>query len=125
MNNGLQKLLRIMIMLTLAVSPMRGVLASPDMSNSAESMSMQHEMPMPGHSTELQSPLTENSEHNCDQCCEGDCCDQTCNTCVYSTPIILSSALAVVNFNTAESIPFIKIHLMEYLFTPLLQPPIS
>ncbi len=112
-------------MLTLAVSPMRGVLSSLGMVGGTDSMSMQHEMSVTSQKIDMQTSLSDNAAHNCDQCCEGDCCDQTCNTCVFHAPIILGSLAAVFNNYSVEPILFITTQLQEQPFIPLLQPPIS
>ena len=116
-------------MLTLAVSPLRGVLASSDMAGmmgNADSIPVHHEMPASGHMDGSHDPVSGSSEHNCNQCCDDNCCDQSCSSsCAHYTSVIpgsISTAIALYNGG-----PFISIagnYLEQFLF-PLLQPPIS
>ena len=93
MNNQMYRLLLVIMILTLVVSPLRGTLAmaevsavdGPDhcarMQDGAHSQSMEHMAGMQGSSTG-------NPGKVCDQGCDGDCCDGACGACLHGSTIL-------------------------------------
>ena len=80
----LQKLLLVLITLALAIAPLRGAWALPDIpavDNESHCAQMQHAIPdivsmvSMSHDNDAGAP-------DCKQDCNGSCCDDTCSTCV-------------------------------------------
>lgn len=97
MNVWTRKFLLITVVLALAVSPLRGSLASPVMAAADDTMhcdQMQTVMQSPDHMAGMQDSATDDSDHDCDQGCGGNCCDGACNTCAHGS-IALSSPITV------------------------------
>lgn len=127
MNHRFNTFLRIFIMLTLVVSPLRGLLASslmPGSYSSSGMIHMQHEMPGSSGMSAMQAD--EVSSHNCNQCCDGDCCGQACaSACTHSMPAVLAIDSAKITTLSDMLITYVISIYSERTVLPLLQPPIS
>lgn len=127
MNYRLSNILRIFIMLALAVSPLRGMLASPIMTDGnghAAMVHMQQDMSAAAGMDVMTG--ADKAAHNCDQCCDGKCCTQACVTgCAHTSAALLAvDTLKTTSLKDIPATQVVSIYSARSVL-PLLQPPIS
>ena len=128
MKKQMHKLLLVIVALALALSPLRGALALP-VSAAADDMvhcaQMKNGMHSPDHMADMQDSTADNSVHECDQGCDGDCCDGACNTCAHGA-IALSSPITVSSQNPNNSLTTVLSYgVSGRTVHPPFRPPIS
>ncbi len=90
MYRGLHKLLLILIALSVALAPLRGALALPQVAtpdSESHCAGMQHDMQQMDHDAG-HGDNTGNDPHKCKSGCNGSCCDKGCNVCVHAKAAI-------------------------------------
>ena len=138
MNRRIHRFLLVIVALALAVSPLRGALAVPQMAaadDATHCVQMQDGMQLPDHRDGMQATNagnsdSDNSDHGnsdqgCDQDCGGNCCDGACNACAHGALALLNT----VTVSTDTHANPLKITL-PYTFSgrtvhPPFRPPIS
>ena len=92
MSSRNRQLVLILVTLALVIAPLRGALALPVMTVADE----------PTHCQQMQDGMqavaVDNQDHQCDQGCDGDCCDGACKACAHGS-IAVSSPIAVTPDN--------------------------
>jgi hypothetical protein len=94
----LRKLLLLLITLVVAVAPLRGVWALPDMGtpdSTTHCTGMQHAMqPMDQHAGH--GSKADGKSHKCKSGCNGACCDQDCSVCLHHTMAAMPTGVLVL-----------------------------
>jgi hypothetical protein len=92
------RILLVIVAAALALSPLRGVLALPvsAANDTSHCVQMQNGMHSPDQLAGMQDTTADNSDHDCEQGCGGDCCDGACNACAHGSAA-LSSVIAVTS----------------------------
>ena len=99
MNRQIYRILLVIVASTLALAPLRGVLALPAIAaadDTSHCLQMQHGMQSPDQLDGMQDSTVDDSDHDCDPGCGGDCCDGACNACAHGS-VALSSVIAVTS----------------------------
>ena len=93
MRTKANKPLLLLMILALVIAPLRGAwaFAVPD-SSASETVPHCAQMDMPAAGQPVQ--LADEVDHPCKSGCNGDCCDNICNTCVHS-PVSLLNTVAI------------------------------
>ena len=95
MDKRIQKLLLVLITLALAALPLRGAWSIADLpatETESHCAQMQHAIGDTGSMAGMQHPESgTGAALDCEQGCDGACCDDACNTCVPSTSAISST----------------------------------
>lgn len=101
MNTRSNKLVLLLIAITLVVSPLRGAIALADAAPSgteAEShcaqMQAANAHPPELHMAQPGQDKVDPASHDCEQGCGGSCCDGTCNACVHAVTTALNGSPA-------------------------------
>ena len=93
MHRRLHTLLLILVTLSVALAPLRGAWALPEVttpgtgSHCAGMQQMDHDA---GHGDN-----TGNNSHKCKSGCNGSCCDKSCNLCLHATVAIPASVIVL------------------------------
>jgi hypothetical protein len=85
MRYRLHKLLLLLVMLSVALSPLRGVWALPEVAmddTEPHCAGMQHDTQQMNHH-DMHGGKTDNKPHQCQSGCNGSCCKQGCNSCLH------------------------------------------
>lgn len=82
------KLLLTLMMLALVITPLRGLWAF-SVADVSETKPHCAQMDMPASGQHAQ--VTDDAGHPCKMGCNGDCCDDSCNTCAHSPVSLLNS----------------------------------
>ncbi len=132
MRTRTHKLLQVLLALALAIAPLRGAWAAPDMtapaatdSSPAHCEHMQHGKPADNaaHGMHAGHNVAMQNSGPCDHDCGGSCCDASCNACVHATPAI-PGAIRLLSGSAAETLHTTPSPLFpERPAIPLLHPP--
>ena len=129
MDRRLQKLLLVIITLALAIAPLRGAWAIPDIpatDNESHCAQMQHAIQDTGSMADMQQPESgTNPALDCEQGCDGSCCDDTCNTCVPGTSAISGTLTLIPEVAGQPHNEVIPVAFSGHTVIPLLRPPAS
>ena len=95
MNKRIQKLLLVLITLALAALPLRGAWSIADFpatETESHCAQMQHAMQDTTAIADMQQHESgDSAARDCEQGCDGSCCDNACSTCVPGTSAISST----------------------------------
>ena len=128
MNIRSYKLLRIILVLALAVAPLRGAqafapAATPDAAT-APCAEMQHDMPAIDHMTVMHDTTYETS-HQCERDCDGSCCDGACSMGVQGQSAIMNTMGTLVGIDGMLLITTRPDAFPDRPFSPLFRPPVD
>ena len=125
MNKRMHRFLLVFVTLALVMSPMRGVLALPEMT-AAEGADHCAQMQDGKHSMAgMQDPQADSQRNACDQGCGGDCCDGACSSCVHGSFALAETAVAVPETHDKLLIIRVTPGFSARTIHPPLRPPIS
>ena len=129
MDRRLQKLLLVIITLALAIAPLRGAWAIPDIpatDNESHCAQKQHAIQDTGPMADMQHHESgTDPARNCEQGCDGSCCDDTCNTCVPGTSAISGTLALTPEVTRPPHNEVIPAAFSRHTVIPLLRPPVS
>lgn len=116
MGRQTQKSILILIMLALAIAPLRGAWAIPDSpvtDTESHCAQMQQQAPEAG------------SDHDRNHGCDGSCCDDTCNACVHGTSAISGFTTLIPGINGTPPDESVPVSFTGRTTSPPLRPPAS
>ncbi|MDX1697981.1 MAG: hypothetical protein R3308_06805 [Thiohalobacterales bacterium] len=124
MRTKTDKLLLVLMILALAVTPLRGASAFAP-ADSSEPASKPHCASMDMPAAEQHVEVTDEGGHPCKYGCNGDCCDDSCTTCALSPVSLLNSvALAPAMNGMSLAVPVAAAFPHRTVIPPL-RPPAS
>jgi hypothetical protein len=127
MRRRLHKLLLILVTLSVAFAPLRGVWALPE-AGTADTEShcagMQHDLQQMDHDADP-GGKTDNNADNCKPGCNGACCDKSCSACLHATTAIPTSLIVLRDTPVHEQgLPVADSFPQRHLKPPL-RPPLA
>jgi hypothetical protein len=129
MDKRMQKLLLIFITLALAALPLRGAWSIPNTpatDSESHCAQMQHASQDTLSMADMQHPQDSTGpDRNCQQGCNGSCCNDTCNTCVHGTSIIFGTLTLLPEIPGQLHDEIIPAAFSGQTVKPLLRPPAS
>jgi len=128
MDKRIQKLLLVLITLALVALPLRGAWSIADFpatDTESHCAQMQHAQDT-GPMADMQHPeYGADAARDCEQGCSGNCCDDTCNTCVPGTSAISSTLTLSPEVAGQPHNEVIPAAFSGQIVIPLLRPPAS
>ncbi|HAJ92584.1 MAG TPA: hypothetical protein DCO71_08235 [Gammaproteobacteria bacterium] len=124
MDRRLQKLLLVLITITLAITPLRGAWAIAD-SPATDSGSHCDQMQDTESMADMQHDNHAGSAPDSKQDCNGSCCDDSCSTCVHGSSAISSYHTVTAGVTDAPINTIFPVTFTGRTVTPLLRPPTS
>lgn len=125
----MQKLLLVLITLALAALPLRGAWSIADIpatDSEPHCAQMQHAIQDTVSMADMQhTEHGADSAQDCEQGCSGNCCDDTCNTCVPGTSAISSTLTLSPEVAGQPHNEVIPAAFSGQIVIPLLRPPAS
>lgn len=129
MDKRIQTLLLVLIALALAVLPLRGawsIVDFPATDTESHCAQMQHAIEDTGSMAGMQHPESDTGGTlDCEQGCDGSCCDDACNTCVPGTSAISSTLTLSPEVTGQPHNEVISAAFYGQIVIPPLRPPAS
>lgn len=129
MDKQIQKLLLILITLALAALPLRAAWSIADFpatDTESHCKQMQHASQDTLSMADMQHPEgSSGSDRDCEQGCNGNCCDDSCNTCVHGTSAISGTLTLSPGIAGQAQNEVIPAAFSGQIVIPLLRPPAS
>lgn len=129
MDKRIQKLLLVLITLALAVLPLRGawsIVDFPATDTESHCAQMQHAMQDTSVIADMQQHESgDSAARNCEQGCDGSCCDDACSTCVPGTSAISNTLALTSEVSSTPHNKVIPVAFSGQIVIPLLRPPAS
>jgi hypothetical protein len=97
MHRRLHTLLLILVTLSVALAPLRGAGALPEVATpgtGSHCAGMQHDMQQMDHDAS-HGDNTGNNSHKCKAGCNGSCCDKSCSVCMHATAAIPAGVIVL------------------------------
>jgi hypothetical protein len=127
MDKRMQKLLLVLITLALAALPLRGAWSIPDIAatdTESHCAQMQHASQDTGSMAGTQQPdHGADADRDCEQGCNGNCCDDSCNTCAVGTTAISGTPTLTPEVTVQTHKAIIPVAIAGQIVIPLLRPP--